>query len=438
MQSRCCWPPESASALVFSRSLTSSQSAAPRSARSTRSSIVPVQAEHLRREGDVVVDRLRERVRLLEHHADPPPHLDRVDVARRRGPRRGRGSARRPCARDEVVHPVEAADERALAAAGRADHRGDQVAVDVEADAREREVRAVGDAEVVDPEDDFAASRPGASSASARGDVDRGHVGGHVGESRARCSGPGLEDVNIWCRAGERGSRSRRLRLLKLARAWTRRPPSDPRRDSLASRRSLPRPHRRHRAPVGLDRAAAARRARPDRPDRLQGRRRRMAGDQRVRALVRLGPDAGTRSPTSLGALDFIFGTLQSPRCCPPVAAPICDRDRALPERARAGRRPRRGRARWSRCSRPSRASSSGSGASSCSARSCRRRSARASNAVLGWTPFFAARTDHGRHMFTGDDRADDHDHPDHRGDQPRAVPAPSRRTSRRARSGSA
>ena len=28
MQSRCCWPPESESALFFSRSLTSSQSAA--------------------------------------------------------------------------------------------------------------------------------------------------------------------------------------------------------------------------------------------------------------------------------------------------------------------------------------------------------------------------------------------------------------------------
>ena len=37
MQSRCCWPPESASALSLSRSLTSSQSAARLSACSTRS-----------------------------------------------------------------------------------------------------------------------------------------------------------------------------------------------------------------------------------------------------------------------------------------------------------------------------------------------------------------------------------------------------------------
>ena len=38
--------------------------------------------EHARPEGDVVVDRLRERVRLLEDHADPATHLDRVDVGR--------------------------------------------------------------------------------------------------------------------------------------------------------------------------------------------------------------------------------------------------------------------------------------------------------------------------------------------------------------------
>src|SRR6185437_10961720 len=38
MQSRCCWPPESATALAFSRSFTSSQRAARRSARSTMSS----------------------------------------------------------------------------------------------------------------------------------------------------------------------------------------------------------------------------------------------------------------------------------------------------------------------------------------------------------------------------------------------------------------
>ena len=41
MQSRCCWPPESPSALSFRRPETSSQSAAWRSAFSTRSSSEP-------------------------------------------------------------------------------------------------------------------------------------------------------------------------------------------------------------------------------------------------------------------------------------------------------------------------------------------------------------------------------------------------------------
>ena len=41
---------------------------------------VALHAEHARAEGDVVVDRLRERVRLLEHHPDPLARLHRVHV----------------------------------------------------------------------------------------------------------------------------------------------------------------------------------------------------------------------------------------------------------------------------------------------------------------------------------------------------------------------
>ena len=39
--------------------------------------------------GDVVVDRLRERVRLLEDHPDPPADLGDIDLRASRGPRRG-------------------------------------------------------------------------------------------------------------------------------------------------------------------------------------------------------------------------------------------------------------------------------------------------------------------------------------------------------------
>ncbi len=56
-------------------------------------------------------------------------------------------------ARDQVVHPVEAADERALAAARRPDDRGDEVLVDVHRDVLDRRLAAVQRIEAVDVED---------------------------------------------------------------------------------------------------------------------------------------------------------------------------------------------------------------------------------------------------------------------------------------------
>ena len=67
--------------------------------------------------GDVVEDRFREGVRLLEDHADAAPKIDdvdrrRVDVAAVDGDR-----ALDPRAGHDVVHPVERAEEGRLAAA---------------------------------------------------------------------------------------------------------------------------------------------------------------------------------------------------------------------------------------------------------------------------------------------------------------------------------
>jgi hypothetical protein len=78
---------------------------------------------------------------------------------------------------DEVVHPVETADERALAAPGRADHRRDQVLVDVEAHARERETRPVVDAQVMDPEHDIVLRHGRCVAPDGGSDVDRRSVG---------------------------------------------------------------------------------------------------------------------------------------------------------------------------------------------------------------------------------------------------------------------
>src|SRR5690606_10432391 len=75
--------------------------------------------------GDVVVDRLGERVGLLEHHADVPAYLDGVHA-----PGVDVGAVVAHFAGDaaaghQVVHPVEAAQDGRLAAAGRADEGGD-------------------------------------------------------------------------------------------------------------------------------------------------------------------------------------------------------------------------------------------------------------------------------------------------------------------------
>jgi hypothetical protein len=109
-------------------------------------------AEHAGPEGDVVVDRLGEGVRLLEDHPDPLAHLHRVDpraveiLAVEEHPAVDRR------ARDEVVHAVERAQQRGLAAARRADERGDAVRVDLHVDVAHGGLAAVGDRHVLEAE----------------------------------------------------------------------------------------------------------------------------------------------------------------------------------------------------------------------------------------------------------------------------------------------
>src|SRR5207247_7269925 len=59
-------------------------------------------------------------------------------------------------ARDQVVHAVEAAEKRALAAARRSDEGSDRVAVDLEVDVLDRAGPPVRDGQLVDVEDDLA------------------------------------------------------------------------------------------------------------------------------------------------------------------------------------------------------------------------------------------------------------------------------------------
>src|SRR2546430_1282444 len=86
--------------------------------------------------GDIVEDRLRKRIRFLEHHADPHAHLDRVDVRCEQIAVVGmqHDASLVAVAGIEIVHAVEAAQEGRLAAARRPDQRGHLALVDRHAD----------------------------------------------------------------------------------------------------------------------------------------------------------------------------------------------------------------------------------------------------------------------------------------------------------------
>src|SRR4051794_33320767 len=94
--------------------------------------------------GDVVVDRHRgERVWLLEDHADQAAHRHDVDVGRVDVVAVERHAALGIRPRDLLMHPVDAAHERRLAAAGGSDHRGHRASDHVEIDAPDGVRRAV-------------------------------------------------------------------------------------------------------------------------------------------------------------------------------------------------------------------------------------------------------------------------------------------------------
>ncbi len=151
MTRRCCWPPERPVPGWCRRSFTSSQRPARRSDFSTMPSMSALGLGHAvdaRAVGDVLVDRFRERVRLLEHHADARAQHHRIDVP-------GVGvlafdleRAGDAAAVDRVVHAVDAAQERGLAAARRADEGGDGAIGDVDRDVEQRLLVAVEDVDV--------------------------------------------------------------------------------------------------------------------------------------------------------------------------------------------------------------------------------------------------------------------------------------------------
>src|SRR5271166_352844 len=106
---------------------------------------IALEAIEAQAEGDIVEDAHRERVRLLEDHADVAPHHDGIDILRVDVLAEEMDVALETEAIDQVVHAVEAAQHRALAAAGRSDEAGDLALVNRHVAVAHGEKRAIQD-----------------------------------------------------------------------------------------------------------------------------------------------------------------------------------------------------------------------------------------------------------------------------------------------------
>src|SRR5262249_21999663 len=96
------------------------------------------QARHAGPEHDVFEDGFGKRVRLLKDHADAAAQVDQVDRAAVDLFAVKQQVAGVPGTLDQVVHAIETAQERGLAAARRADEGRDRTVRDTEADVVDR------------------------------------------------------------------------------------------------------------------------------------------------------------------------------------------------------------------------------------------------------------------------------------------------------------
>ena len=204
-----------------------------------------------------------------------------------------------------------------------------------------------------------------------------------------------------------------------LRRAWMRLPRSCA--DALASRRRVATASATSASTV-VSGAAFARRARPDRAAGLQGRRRRVALDQAVRDLVRLDTAWNPVDETVSARSTFIYGTAISRVVALLFAGAARDRDRAVPERARANGRPGRHRVAGRDARRDPERHARALGDPRARA-VCPEHLETVSRCFGSAGHRSSAGRPARRRLPARDDRADDHDHPDQREHQPRAVP---------------
>jgi hypothetical protein len=82
MQRRCCWPPERPERVVGQAvlDLVPEGRLLEGALDALGDLALVLEAADAQAVGDVLEDRLRERVRALEHHADAPPHRHGIDA----------------------------------------------------------------------------------------------------------------------------------------------------------------------------------------------------------------------------------------------------------------------------------------------------------------------------------------------------------------------
>lgn len=118
MQRRCCCPPDSSKADFFSLSFTSSHSAASleRALDALVDQPAVADAVHAQSICDVLIDRLRKRIRFLENHAYLFAQLDDLDVPAVDVLAVDPDLAAEARSLDQIVHPVQQSQESRLAA----------------------------------------------------------------------------------------------------------------------------------------------------------------------------------------------------------------------------------------------------------------------------------------------------------------------------------
>ena len=101
-------------------------------------------------EGDVVVDRHRERCRLLKHHADARAQQIQILLRRQDVCAVEHHLAFGPLVGIEVVHAVENPQQRRLSATGGTDEGCDLAVIERQRDVFQRKVRAVVELQIPD------------------------------------------------------------------------------------------------------------------------------------------------------------------------------------------------------------------------------------------------------------------------------------------------